>query len=231
MLMEEDAEESPEDNVSPENELEIKSESDNASQDLTESQEDTKQENRDRGLAEEIPSEKIASEESSSEQEEQEITSEEETSSQEEIFSEEESWEEENSKKNRKTNLGKNIKDIIERIKAFDYDDRDKAALSHLKTELVKVLKHICPKKARLNLIYSTGAPDTTGISLGIIAMFPIAYKNRFNIVPDFQSEEAYAKGDGWMKGRIYVFFLLGVVIRVLRDKNCVRLYHKIKNF
>lgn len=143
----------------------------------------------------------------------------------------EENIEEPTSKKNRKGNLGKNIKDIIERIKAFDYDDRDKAALSHLKEELVKFLKHICPKKARLNLTYSTGSPDTTGISLGVIAMFPIAYKNRFNIVPDFQSEEAYAKGDGWMKGRIYIYFLLGIVIRVLRDKNCTRLYHKIKNF
>lgn len=139
--------------------------------------------------------------------------------------------EERTSDKNRKEKPGENIRRMIDWIKAFHYDDRDKAALSHIKDELIKLLKHLCPTKSRLNLKYSTGSPDTTGISLGVIAMFPIAYKNKWNIVPDFEAEEAYGKGSGWLKGRIYVYYLLVILLRLYRDKNCYRLYRKIKRF
>ena len=139
--------------------------------------------------------------------------------------------EERTSDKNRKEKPGENIRRMIDRIKAFHYDDRDKAALSHIKDELIKLLKHLCPTKSRLDLKYSTGSPDTTGISLGVIAMFPIAYKNKWNIVPDFEAEEAYGKGSGWLKGRIYVYYLLLILLRLYRDKNCYRLYRKIKRF
>lgn len=141
------------------------------------------------------------------------------------------SGEEPSSGKNRKGKPGENIKRMIDRIKAFRYDDRDKAALSHIKEELILLLKHLCPVKSRLELEYSTGSPDTTGISLGVIAMFPLAYKNHWNIVPDFEAEEAYAKGSGWLKGRIYVYYLLLILLRLYRDKNCYRLYRKIKRF
>lgn len=150
-----------------------------------------------------------------------------ETDSIDEILKEEQSSE----KKNRKGKPGENIRRMIDRIKAFHYDDRDKAALSHLKEELVKLLKHIFPKKSRLELKYSTGSPDTTGISLGVIAMFPSVYRNHWNVVPDFEAEEAYVKGCGRMKGRIYGYYLLLIVFRLYRDKNCYRLYRKIKRF
>ena len=133
--------------------------------------------------------------------------------------------------KNRKEKPGENIRRMIDRIKAFHYDDRDKAALSHIKEELVRLLKHLCPTKSRLELKYSTGSPDTTGISLGVIAMFPLAYQNHWNIVPDFEAEEAYAKGCGWFKGRIYAYYLVLILLRLYRDKNCYSLYRKIKRF
>lgn len=139
--------------------------------------------------------------------------------------------EQSSAKKNRNGKPGENIRRMIDRIKDFHYDDRDKTALVHLKEELVRLLKHLCPVKSRLELKYSTGSPDTTGISLGVIAMFPMAYKNHWNVVPDFEAEEAYAQGKGWLKGRIYVYYLLLILFRLYRDKNCYRLYRKVKRF
>lgn len=107
-------------------------------------------------------------------------------------------------------------------------DKADKAAVKHLKEEGFLILKRVCPKKLKLNLEFSTGEPDTTGIALGIIAMFPVCYKNKWNIKCDFESEEAYAVGVFDISGHIFVISVLGAVIRIMLDKNCRRLYNKI---
>lgn len=119
-------------------------------------------------------------------------------------------------------------KKIFYKIKSMLSDKADKAAVKHLKEEGFLILKRVCPKKLKLNLEFSTGEPDTTGIALGIIAMFPVCYKNKWNIKCDFESEEAYAAGVFDISGRIFVISVLGAVIRIILDKNCRRLYNKI---
>ena len=119
-------------------------------------------------------------------------------------------------------------KKIFYKIKSMLSDKADKAAVKHLKEEGFLILKRVCPKKLKLNLEFSTGEPDTTGIALGIIAMFPVCYKNKWNIKCDFESEEAYAVGVFDISGHIFVISVLGAVIRIMLDKNCRRLYNKI---
>lgn len=119
-------------------------------------------------------------------------------------------------------------KKIFYKIKSMLSDKADKAAVKHLKEEGFLILKRVCPKKLKLNLEFSTGEPDTTGIALGIIAMFPVCYKNKWNIKCDFESEEAYAAGVFDISGHIFVISVLGAVIRIMLDKNCRRLYNKI---
>lgn len=120
------------------------------------------------------------------------------------------------------------IKNGIEKLKRECGDERNKAAFSHLKKELFIILKRICPRRLRLTMVYSTGSPDTTGISLGILACFPVGYTNRWRITPDFESEKPYAKGSFDIKGHVIVISILAATLRILFDKNCRRLYNKI---
>lgn len=138
-------------------------------------------------------------------------------------------------KKPPKKSHKKQFKDKSDRIKKCIYklkreysDERNKAAFSHLKKELFIILKRICPRRLKLTMVYSTGSPDTTGISLGILACFPVGYTNRWQITPDFESEKSYAKGSFDIKGHVIVISILAATLRILFDKNCRRLYNRI---
>lgn len=120
------------------------------------------------------------------------------------------------------------LKTGIDKLKRECGDERNKAAFSHLKKELFIILKRICPRRLRLTMVYSTGSPDTTGISLGILACFPVGYTNRWRITPDFESEKPYAKGSFDIKGHVIVISILAATLRILFDKNCRRLYNRI---
>lgn len=129
----------------------------------------------------------------------------------------------------------KQFKDKSEKIKNYIYklkreysDERNKAAFLHLKKELFIILKRICPRRLKLTMVYSTGSPDTTGISLGVLACFPVGYTNRWRITPDFESEKPYAKGSFDIKGHVIVISILAATLRILFDKNCRRLYNRI---
>ena len=120
------------------------------------------------------------------------------------------------------------IKNCIYKLKREYSDERNKVAFSHLKKELFIILKRICPRRLKLTMVYSTGSPDTTGISLGVLACFPVGYTNRWRITPDFESEKPYAKGSFDIKGHVIVISILAATLRILFDKNCRRLYNRI---
>ena len=120
------------------------------------------------------------------------------------------------------------IKNCVYKLKREYSDERNKAAFLHLKKELFIILKRICPRRLKLTMVYSTGSPDTTGISLGILACFPVGYTNRWRITPDFESEKPYANGSFDIKGHVIVISILAATLRILFDKNCRRLYNRI---
>jgi hypothetical protein len=123
----------------------------------------------------------------------------------------------------------KNIKKRIRKISRMLEDPVNKEAFSHIKRAVTGLLKCIMPSKLKLKVSYSTGSPDTTAQIFGILAMFPIGYTNRWNINPDFEAEEAYADGDMNIKGHFLIVQLLVLLLGVLFDKKCRRLYHKFK--
>lgn len=130
------------------------------------------------------------------------------------------------------------IKGMIERIKAaypklkkILMDDKNKEAVTHLKNELVYLLKVLLPKKSKINAAFSTGAPDTTGQAFGVLALFPAMYQKNWKIIPDFESDELYLKGTIWGKGRIYGCEIVGIIFRIVFDKNCRRLYTILNRF
>lgn len=121
------------------------------------------------------------------------------------------------------------IKRLTAKIKKILKDDSCKDALNKIKTELINLLKAIMPYKLYLKAEFSAGSPDKTGMVLGVLAMFPIGYKNKWKIRPDFEREEIYIDSEFDIKGHIFLYKILVIAIRVLVDKNCRKLYNEIR--
>ena len=137
----------------------------------------------------------------------------------------EESKEEDGTSKKKRRSL----KEIYPKIKKVITDEQNKKAVAHLKKEFVYLLKVLLPKKSKLDASFSAGSPDITGQLFGVLACFPIFYHDGWKLYPDFASDEAYFKGYFWGKGTIYGFQLVGIVLRIIFDKNCTRLYTIVK--
>lgn len=121
------------------------------------------------------------------------------------------------------------IKRLTAKIEKILKDDTCKAALEKIKTELINLLKAVMPYKLYLKAEFSAGSPDKTGMALGVLAMFPIGYKNKWKIRPDFEREELYIDSEFDIKGRIFLYKILVIAIRLLVDKNCRKLYNEIR--
>ena len=123
------------------------------------------------------------------------------------------------------------IRDAYPRIKKIITDKQNHQAVIHLKDELIYLIKILLPKKSSVRGSFSTGSPDTTGQIFGFMAMFPLIYTEGWSIVPDFQAEKAYFEGTFRIKGRFYLYQLVGIVLRIVLDKDCRRMYSMIQSF
>ena len=123
------------------------------------------------------------------------------------------------------------IKEAYPKLKKILTDEKNKEAVGHLKDEIIYLLKVLLPKKSKVDAVFSTGSPDTTGQAFGVLACFPAMYHKDWKLIPDFESDEMYFKGTFWGKGRIYGYEIVGIILRILFDKNCRRLYTIINRF
>lgn len=122
------------------------------------------------------------------------------------------------------THFREKAEEISQMLQAED----NRAAFCKLKENLFSLLKYLSPKKSKLDLKYSAGPPDITGKLLGVLALFPAGYKNNWNIIPDFVSEEAYLETDFDFRGHLYGIQILVLLLGIVLDKNCQKLYNKI---
>ena len=123
------------------------------------------------------------------------------------------------------------IKEVYPRIKKILTDEKNKEAVKHLKNEVLYLIKIFLPKKSKIDAVFSTGSPDTTGQLFGVLACFPAMYQKDWRLLPDFQADDAYFKGTFWGKGWIALYQIVGTILRIVFDKNCRRLYTMINKF
>lgn len=142
------------------------------------------------------------------------------------FFSQKRKWRNKAASFRKQWNKGKSAK---KRLSRFLSDEKNKQAFALLKRELFHLLKRYMPKRMKLSMEFSTGEPDLTGILLGVFAMFPIAYQNKWEIYPDFESEKAYLQGSFDVRGHLTLFPLLVVLIKVYFNRNCRRMYRMMK--
>jgi hypothetical protein len=110
-----------------------------------------------------------------------------------------------------------NIKNKISLIQNFINDDNNRRGFRFTYSTLKKILKHILPRKLRSRLVFGTGDPCTTGQALGILGVLYSFYGDNLKVTPDFENK--VFKGSHYARGRIRIWTLLIIVIKLLLDK------------
>lgn len=121
----------------------------------------------------------------------------------------------------------KEKKDALKRYLVILKSDTAKAAFALCKNRIFRVLKHIFPRKMRVNVTYGMSDPADTGYILAVYGMMPEFVGKRILLKADF--EQQIFKGDFYVKGAIRAWTLLLQVLCILLDKNCQKLYHIVK--
>lgn len=93
----------------------------------------------------------------------------------------------------------------------------------------IRLLYHARPHIKKADGSFSTGAPDTTGELVGVIAMLPAAHDGNVHLNPDFESEKPYATGIIDVYGRLQLWFVAVFAVRVIASKDCRRLYRQFR--
>lgn len=121
----------------------------------------------------------------------------------------------------------KEKKETLQRYLAILRSDTAKAAFSLCKKRIFRMLKHIFPRKMRVNVTYGMEDPADTGYILAVYGMMPEFVGKRIFLHADF--EQQVLKGDFYLKGGIRAGVLLYQVLGVILDKDCQKLYHIVK--
>ncbi|MCM1056419.1 MAG: hypothetical protein NC517_02280 [Firmicutes bacterium] len=106
--------------------------------------------------------------------------------------------------------------------------EEDTALLwAHVKLRVGKILKNIRPRHISANVLFGTGAPDTTGYAFGVYGMLlPILGKN-VNVTPDFS--RAVLEGNVDVSGHITLSTLAWNTLKLLLDRKLKLFIEKMK--
>lgn len=128
-------------------------------------------------------------------------------------------------KSSKKNSLYGKIKRYIEIIRSATFEK----AFEKAKDRIFKLLKHILPRKWKINLDVSFEDPATTGTVLGISSMLYPITKGNLQVYSDFSNPHFLA--DGFLKGHITVckvLWLAGSVYFDRRIKKIIKLFREV---
>lgn len=128
-------------------------------------------------------------------------------------------------KSSKKNSLYGKIKRYIEIIRSATFEK----AFEKAKDRIFKLLKHILPRKWKINLDVSFEDPATTGTVLGISSMLYPITKGNLQVYSDFSDPHFLA--DGFLKGHITVckvLWLAGSVYFDRRIKKIIKLFREV---
>ncbi len=92
--------------------------------------------------------------------------------------------------------------------------------LNYIIKQVFSLLGKMKPTVLTADLDYSTGEPDTTGYVTGVLALFPFVYGKKKCFRPDFQADEPYISGTIGLKGNIFLFQAVYIIIRIIANKD-----------
>ena len=121
-----------------------------------------------------------------------------------------------------------NICGKIRYWKDFIADQRVKNALLLVKNHLIKLIRHIMPKKIKGHLTFGFDDPCKTGqILAGASVLYPVYYKS-LTLCPDFSGPVLNGQLD--IRGRIYLFYMVKSALQIFFNKNIQFIIHTFRN-
>lgn len=122
------------------------------------------------------------------------------------------------------------IKEVWQNISYYTELLQKKATrqvFGHVKLRVFKILKNIRPRHIRADILFGTGAPDTTGCLYGAYAMFYPVLGDRCLVTPDFERKVFEGRFD--VSGHITVVVLLVNIVKLALDKRLRLFIRKMK--
>lgn len=104
----------------------------------------------------------------------------------------------------------------INDLKVIINDEENKELVRLIKKELKELIREITPVKYDVNVRYGCEEPYMTGRILGTIAVIYGITGVQFNITPEF--EQKVLEGDIYMKGRVRIYRLLLIALRIYKN-------------
>lgn len=116
----------------------------------------------------------------------------------------------------------------IDAVKEILSKEENKKTLAFAWAQLKHLFLHILPRKISGTLVYGSGDPCSTGQALGVLAVLYARYGELLSVQPDF--EQKRLECDIELKGRIQLFVLLCLTVKVIRNKEARQLIHEFQN-
>lgn len=117
--------------------------------------------------------------------------------------------------------IRRKIKDILTNIKKYVgiiESEEFKESFSLCKDSLIRLFCMIKPRKVKIRGTAGLGSPDKTGYMCAAIGTISPFFKKQIQVVPDF--EKYVIEGKALIKGRIYLFVVLIIMVKLFFDKN-----------
>ncbi len=86
------------------------------------------------------------------------------------------------------------------------------------------------PRDVHGTVSFGLRDPARTGEIVGAVAALPVLYQTDLAVIPDFEAEEAYIKGDLHARGHIFMFHALLLLIALIRRKNIRAFIGAVRN-
>lgn len=123
------------------------------------------------------------------------------------------------------------IKGIFHKIgavKRFIFDYHNRPGFKVIFREVKALLKHIFPTKYKAYIHFGMEDPSQTGQILGAVCAIYPSIISKVSMYPDFEQE--ILEGDFEGRGRIRIFTVLVMVLRVVMNKEFKIVWNNIKN-
>lgn len=117
-------------------------------------------------------------------------------------------------------NICDKIKEIVrkkEALQAFIKDEKNREAFRLVKRELLRLWRQIRPRRLSVSCHFGFDDPSVTGQVLAAGAVFYPLYRNNIRLYPDFTQK--VLSGEGYLRGRIRIFPVLLIIIRLWKNK------------
>lgn len=95
------------------------------------------------------------------------------------------------------------------------------------KTFLVKMWKHVRPRKLRGVIHFGLEDPSATGQLLGVVGMLYPVYRNQFVIAPDF--EQQVFEGKIYARGRVQIGRMTFLALRFMLTRNFFKTVQEVR--